>query len=773
MGLINSLQNFYGVINEALRLRARGNLLLNRSPREAPLVAKLDRILLKNEPTGIIYVDIVMFHEVQFLYGTIGAARTLALVEKTLRKEIARFLPQANILAVENLWADDFIILFTLPETVTPEKLLELAVALRLSIKESLSPEFMRLVGKELELHVGYAMIETERGLKAEIQLYLALKEAQKMARGALDLHTIKLIKEFKDILATRRLQTVFQPIVSFKSGELLGWEALTRGPADSYFQSPDIIFSFAEEIGLLYPTERVCRLGAISSVGGMGPEQKLFLNVHPRTVNDPNFVKGETLELLKEYGLEPRNVVFEITERHSIKDYEDLKKTLEHYRSQGYQVAVDDVGAGFSGLYSIAEIRPEFIKIDMSLVREIGSNPTRQAVVEALITLAAKINSLTIAEGIETYSELNTLLALGVNYGQGYFLGRPAFPKPRAVEAVVAHIRRQAIRNGDRGWRRGLTIGDLVTPTMVVDVNMTVAEVKDKLEADRHPLRGVVVVKEGIPVGLVMRHNLDRLLSSQYGVSLYSHRPVRAVMDPAPMIIPAAMSLEQASEKAMKREPEKLYDDLIVIADNNSLMGIVPVQRLLDTLTRIQVELARGANPLTALPGNVAIELEMAERSRTGQPFSVIYADMDGFKAYNDAYGFENGDRMIVLLAKIILHAVKKYGGEGDFVGHVGGDDFIAITRPEYTEDICRAVVCLFDRLVPSFFSKEDRRKGKFYGQDRHGQEGWLPLVSVSLAIVDCLDASTYDSLATKAAQLKKYAKSLPGSVYVRDRRH
>lgn len=771
MGVISGLQNIYGVVNEALKLRTSGNLFLNHSIRETSLVAKLNRSLIKGEPTGIIYLDIARFHEVQFLYGTIGAARILSLVEKTWRGKIDRFFPRANILAVENLWADDFVILFTLPETVAPEKLLELVVALRLSLKDSLNMEFMHLVGKELELHVGYSMIEANRELKAEIQLYMALKEAQKMARGALDLHTLKLSQEFKEILAERRLQAVFQPIVSFKSGELLGWEALTRGPADSYFRSPDIIFSFAEEIGLLYPTERVCRLGAISSVDGIGPEQKLFLNVHPRTVSDPNFVKGETLEVLQEFGLDPRNVVFEITERHSITDYGFLKRTLEHYRSQGYQVAVDDVGAGFSGLYSIAEIRPEFIKIDMSLVRDIDSNPSRRAVVEALITLAAKINCLVIAEGIETHGELNTLLALGVNYGQGYLLARPAFPKPRAAEEVVAHIRRQIARNGDRGWRRGLTIGDLVTPTMVVEENMPVAAVKEKLEATRQPLSGVVVVKDGLPVGLVMRHNLDRLLSSQYGVSLYSHRPVKAVMDPAPLMVNAGLALEQASERAMQREPEKLYDDLVVVEDN-SLVGVVPVQRMLDTLTRIQVELARGANPLTGLPGNVAIEGELAERSKTGQAFSVIYVDMDGFKAYNDAYGFENGDRMIVLLAKIILHAVKKYGGEGDFVGHIGGDDFIVITRPEYTEGISRATVRLFDRLVRRFFSREDRGQGRFYGQDRQGYKGWLPLVAVSLAIVDCRDAGSYHELATRAAQLKKYAKSLPGSVYVRDRR-
>ncbi|OIQ60624.1 phytochrome-like protein cph2 [Moorella thermoacetica] len=771
MGVIDGLLDIYEIINGALKISRHSNLLLNGSIRETPLVNKLERVLAGGRPTGIIYLDVAGFHEVQFLHGTVGAARVLALVEKTLRDKITRFFPRADIQAVENLWADDFIILFTLPAMVSQEKLLELVVALRLAIKDSLNPEFLRLVGKELELHAGYAMIESDSDLKTEVKLYMALKEAQRIARGTLDLHTIKLTKEFKELLTEQRLTVVYQPILSLQTGEILGWEALARGPADSYFRSPDVIFNFAEEIGLLYPTERICRLQAISSIDRLAPEQKLFLNVHPRTVSDPTFVKGETLGLLQAYGLTPRNVVFEITERHSIKDYGLLKRTLEHYRNQGYQVAVDDVGAGFSGLYSIAEIRPEFIKIDMALVRDIDCNPARRAVVEALMTLASKLNCLVIAEGIETQNELNTLLAMGIHYGQGYLLARPAFPKPLVGGKLVAHIRRQGGRNGDRGWWRGLTIGDLVTPTMVVDESMPVAEVKEKLAATRQPLSGLVVVKEGAPVGLVMRHNLDRLLSSRYGVSLYSHRPVKAVMDPAPMIINSSTPLEQASEMAMKREQEKLYDDLVVTEDGR-LMGTVPVQRMLDTLARLQIELARGANPLTGLPGNVAIEGELAAKSKSGQAFSIIYADLDGFKAYNDAYGFENGDRMIIMLANIIVHAVKKYGAEGDFVGHIGGDDFIVISSPEYTEGICKAIVRLFDRLVGRLFSAEDRNQGKFYSQDREGRRTWLPLVSVSLAIVDCRDAEDYRDLATRAAQLKKYAKSLPGSVYVRDRR-
>ncbi len=254
-----------------------------------------------------------------------------------------------------------------------------------------------------------------------------------------------QLESEFAGILSTQGLMAVYQPIISLQTGNILGWEALTRGPEGSYFQRPDVIFSFAENNGLLFATEKICRTLAINNFGAMEAEQKLFLNVHPRTVGDAGFIKGETMELVREYGWHPNSVVFEITERHSIDDYEYLKKTLEHYRNQGYQVAVDDVGAGFSGLYSIAEINPDFIKIDMSLVRNVDKNPERRAVVGSLLDLAVRIGCQVIAEGVETAGELKTLIALGVPYGQGYYLVRPAFPKPFVPETLVTLIREQS----------------------------------------------------------------------------------------------------------------------------------------------------------------------------------------------------------------------------------------------------------------------------------------------------------------------------------------
>ena len=245
------------------------------------------------------------------------------------------------------------------------------------------------------------------------------------------------LVSEFREILNGARLAIVYQPVVCFCSGEVLGWEALTRGPRTSRFASPQFLFGFAEELGLLYALEKVCRRLALEGLGAVEPHQKVFLNIHPSTVRDPNFVRGETMAVVRQVGLRPDNVVFEVTERHCIVDFVGFNRALEHYRSQGYLVAVDDVGSGFSSLQSIAEIRPDFIKIDMSLVRGINANPVKRALVETFTSLAEKIGSFVIVEGIETEEELAAVVGTGARYGQGYFLARPAFPKsyPRRDE--------------------------------------------------------------------------------------------------------------------------------------------------------------------------------------------------------------------------------------------------------------------------------------------------------------------------------------------------
>lgn len=199
-----------------------------------------------------------------------------------------------------------------------------------------------------------------------------------------------------------------------------------------------------------------------------------------------------------------------------------------------------------------------------------------------------------------------------------------------------------------------------------------------------------------------------------------------------------------------------------------------------LELVARVKTHLRRAKqeksfNPLTGLPGNILIEEEIKQRvANANRQFSVLYLDLDNFKAYNDVYGFLKGDEVIKLVAHIVEKAVKKLGNNDDFLGHIGGDDFIVVTSPEKADDLCKLVISQFDSTITLFYSAEDRKKGYIVTRDRNNNEIKYPLISISIAVVsnERRFIESHWQVSEIAAELKKYAKTQSGSVYVKDRR-
>ncbi|MBS4006925.1 MAG: GGDEF domain-containing protein [Clostridium sp.] len=738
------------------------------------IIKAIETSLEKNKTVVVLYFDITKFHEIEQLGGTQIASRVLTIFKNTLEKTIPDIFKDADLLAVENLLGDDFVVLLSLREELNYATLQDAAVASRISIKESIKKEMLKIIGEPLGVHVGYAMLNTLSGC-LESRFYNAVREAKGIAKGTIDLQTVQLLSEFKSLLHNANFVALYQPIVSLRWGSVLGWEALTRGPANSHFRSPDIIFSFAEEAGLLFPLEKVCRQAAVHKLGEIRPDQKLFINIHPRTINDPNFVHGETIKLIKEAGLEPANIVFEITERQSIQDFALFNRTLRHYRDQGFLVAVDDAGAGFSCLQSIAEIRPDFIKIDMSLVRNIHRNSVKRSLLETFVVFAEKIGCMIIAEGIEKEEEFNALVNIGVHYGQGYYLGYPEYPKQSLTETFSLKIFGQTTNGRNRAWKYAFPVEKISENAVVVDKKTLVRDVRKLFDKD-DKLLGIVVAENGQPAGLIMRNNLYSYLSMQYGIPLYSERPISLIMDHASLILDGETPIETASQAAMSREKAKLYD-YIIITKNETLHGVVSVQTLLDTMTKIRMEIAKGASPLTGLPGNIAIEQELDRLANQRERFYMVYIDLDNFKAYNDKYGFERGDRVLLFTSRLLNSILRKFGEQKSFLGHIGGDDFVVIIEKadaNLVDEICNKIVRYFSRLVKAFYDNEDCKDGKICGYDRDGNQKSYPFMSISLVVIGSSEDMKTDpkSISEKVAQLKRYAKSVPGSIIVKDRR-
>lgn len=581
--------------------------------------------------------------------------------------------------------------------------------------------------------------------------------------------------RELESIIAKRKVKIHYQPIVNLKTGEIMGYEALSRGPECSFLHSPTELFQTAINNQMLYPLEQICREEALNNIDTLERFQKLFLNMNAEVVNDPHFQNGKTKKIVERRGLQPEQVTFEITERTAISDFDSFCRSLLHYRQQGYTIAVDDAGAGYSSLQSIAELKPEYIKLDMSIIREIHNSPPKQAIVEAMVKIATAVNAKIIAEGVETREELIELYNLGVNYVQGYFLAKPEFPAPK-VSAEAADIIENLNSAGRYGYSYnkltglGINIGEIVELNPVIEKDTAVSRVAQIL--DEKKLDGVVVVENDEPVGLVMKNKLYYRLGTSYGVSLYSNRPAMLVMDTTPLIVEADMSLENVSQVAMSRE-ENLYD-LIIVVNKGRYAGVVSVMSLLNHITKIQLSRAHNSNPLTGLPGNLVIEAKLKELVESKQSFTVFYADLDNFKAFNDKYGFEKGDQAIALTAKILSDSLAANGFSDGFLGHIGGDDFILITKPECEQVIAEYIIENFDINITALYEYRDVDRGFIKVTNRRGEPERFPIMSISLAAVTIAGQQfqNYLEIGEIAAELKKLAKQRQGSAVVFDRR-
>lgn len=575
--------------------------------------------------------------------------------------------------------------------------------------------------------------------------------------------------EELKKIIDEKNIRTLFQPIISMKTGEILGYETLSRGPEGSPLESPLALFAAAKKHKLLFPLEKVCREKALNKARELDNGYKIFINVDPHVIYDENFRGGMTKDFLKALSLSHKNIVIELTERSSYGCYNGFKKALTHYKDQGFKIAIDDTGAGYSGLLSIVSITYNYIKIDRSLIKDIDRDLVKQALLEAFVRFAKKIDSRVIAEGIETMDELDVLIDLGVDYAQGYLIARPekAFVKDFAVVDYI--LKKNRVKNLKRDIAM---IGEIALRDIAVTPDTHTGVIVDIFEMNEN-LHSVVILQDQKPVGLVMRDKLYSRLGTKFGYALYMDRPVQLIMNKNPLIVDFNTPIVDVSRKAMERELANIYD-CIIVTRNDDYYGSVSIKTLLDKFAQLQVEEAKQLNPLTNLPGNLIIEEEISARLNDKEPVSVLYLDLDNFKVYNDRYGYKKGDEIIRFTAEILNEAVTKRGNTGDFIGHIGGDDFVIVTTPDKEVEISKYIIEKFDSNVGRFFDDRDRKAGYILGKNRQGAECISPLTSISIAIINNKDRDIESHLQISdiAAELKKYAKRKPGSVFVKDRR-
>lgn len=587
------------------------------------------------------------------------------------------------------------------------------------------------------------------------------------------DSYEQNVFSQLTRIIQDRLLSARFQPIVQMKDGEILGYEGLIRGPSDSPLHSPLNLFQAADEHGLRVTIEHLCRRIVLEQFKALHLPGKLFLNVSPECLLKRDARHGETLDYIHEIGIAPERVIIELTEYQPTHDYSLLYEAVRHYRAMGFEIAIDDLGEGFSSLRLWSELQPEFVKIDMHFIQGIDKDAVKRQFVRSIQSIAEKSGSRVVAEGIETQAELTTLLDLGVACGQGYHIAKPHANPAKSISAEVAKALSPKKKNNHLSLisptKVTVTIKHLIKTPPMVNSSMLNNEVENLFLADPK-LRIIPVIDDAIPVGIINRHNMIDRFSRPFQRELYGKKPCKVFMDPCPLIVEQDTSLQQVSHIVVEADPEHLINGLIVV-DQGRYLGLATGPDLMREITKMQIEAARYANPLTQLPGNVAINQRIDQLILQESEFAACYCDLDHFKPFNDVYGYQRGDEVIQLTSQIIVQHCDTHE---DFVGHIGGDDFIILFQSSNWEQRCQQILHSFETAITDFYSNEDRERGGYISEDRQGKKVFYPLISLSLGIIRA-SAQQYGShhqISVAAADAKKQAKRMPGNSLFIERR-
>jgi len=557
---------------------------------------------------------------------------------------------------------------------------------------------------------------------------------------------------DVRELIEREQIHSLFQPILDGSTGEPFGFEALSRGPSDSSLHTPDALFAAAAKAGCVQDLERACTRAAIRSFAELDIEGRLFLNLLPETLLGWSQFPDWLAERLGAANIDPHCVVLEVTEHGRVPQETELAAAIRPLRRMGCDIAIDDLGAGSSGLKTWSALRPEFVKVDRYFVAGIEADPVRGEILRSVVEMGRATGSQVVAEGIEIAQQLNLVLELGVDYVQGHLFGQPqsvprtgayTFPNQRTLPGLSADCAEH-----------------LVQPIPAVPASALIVQVVETFRRNRS-WRAVAVVDGVKPIGLVRRDELLILMSRPLHPEVYNRKPVTAVMDATAVQIDARARLDQVSRLVTGQQARQQED--FIITRGGEYLGLGRSIDLLRQITAQQIQMAKQANPLTGLPGNREIQAQLSQLVNRRRSFIACHLDLDNFKPFNDTYGYQQGDQVLLHVATTILRNIRP---RMDFVGHIGGDDYVLLLR---SRDWSIRLLSILEDLAVSlvnFHSAEHRQAGHIMAQGRDGVLAQFPLLSVSIAAVEVAAApgTTLESVAEELRRTKATAKARSG---------
>ena len=564
-------------------------------------------------------------------------------------------------------------------------------------------------------------------------------------------------------LMRARALRCVFQPIVAMADGAIHAHEALIRGPRAMPLHSADALLAAARSEGLLVEFELMCVSVALERWAELKQPGRLYLNVSAgalleaiRRRSIPAIFKS-----IQELGLSTRKLTLEITEHEHVADVDAFVDGVREVQAAGLSFALDDFGDGRSSLRLWAELAPDVVKIDKYFTRDISRHARKLQTLRAVMQIAEVFGSSLVAEGIESADDLRVIRDLGIAWGQGYFLGMPESApestRPEALEALLDA--RVAVLPSLRSAATPSRLRELgVIRAEPIDAGTTNDSLVAMFDVHRD-WPAIAVVDDGIPIAIIERHQFLDRYARGFFKEVYGRKPALEFGNRCPRLLERDQDVSELIGILTSQDQRYLTEGFIV-TENGRYVGIGTAEQLVRNVTESRVEAARHANPLTFLPGNIPITEHVTRLLGKGGEFVLCYLDLLNFKPFNDRYGYWHGDELIKLAATTMLGQCDP---QRDFLGHVGGDDFIMIFQDGHWRARVMRIIGEFNAAAVAFYDEAGQAAGGVVSEDRRGVErffGFTTLYAGAVAVRPG-DFASSERVASAAARAKQEAKT------------
>lgn len=403
----------------------------------------------------------------------------------------------------------------------------------------------------------------------------------------------------------------------------------------------------------------------------------------------------------------------------------------ISDIKSYGYGVAIIWRDIESLDFEVIQDVNPSYIIIEEDCISQLENNKDLSNRIKSLVIFGQEMNFSVIALGIHSEKNLLEVMEVQIPYAQGNLF----YTKEIDSEVKRLHVIEQAKSRMSSKYRNMSLVrhvGDICKKGIVMHPDAGATEAYDWFEQNLECTSICVVDQDKNFVGLITKTDLMHAFGGRYGYSLHQRNHLIELSKKRTLVVGKNFSIENVSKLAMERSINELYDPIIVL-EQKHYYGVVTVSELLSATVSIEVEKANESNPLTSLPGNKIIEERIHHLIGKNEFFAIMYLDLDNFKAFNDAYGFPNGDRMI----EIVAHAMRKEFGGNSFLGHIGGDDFVIITDRRDVKEGAERIIADFKNKIRDLYNDVDWEREYIVAKSRKGIVEEFPIASISIAII------------------------------------